>query len=122
MNLKVFALPNQIEQIHNLIEGHRMSTSEAAITSQPGFGTAEVSWFGDKSAVDVNELSEIVRKVRSEVSNLSGTVVVQKCPTDLKDLVDVWGGEPSGIGVMRRLKAKYDPNNTMNPGRFVGNI
>lgn len=122
MNLKVFALPNQIEQVHNLIEGHRLSTSEAAITSQPGFGTAEVSWFGDESTLDLNELSEIVRRIRSELSNVSGTVVVQKCPTDLKDLVDVWGGEPSGIGVMRRLKAQYDPNNTMNPGRFVGNI
>ena len=122
LNLKVTALPNQIEQVHNLIEGHRMSTSEAAIISQPGIGTAEVSWFAAESAVDLNELSEIVRKIRSEISNLSGTVVVQKCPTDLKDLVDVWGGEPSGIGVMRRLKAQYDPKNTLNPGRFVGNI
>ena len=122
MNLKVFALPNQIEQVHNLIEGRRMSTSDAAITSQPGFGTAEVNWFGDESSKDLNELSEIVRRVRSEIANFGGTVVVQKCPTDLKDLVDVWGGEPSGIGVMRRLKAQYDPNNTMNPGRFVGNI
>ena len=122
LNLKVTALPNQVQQIHNLIEGQRVSTSGVSIVSQPGIGTAEASWSGDEAAADLNELAEIIQGVRTDVASLGGSVVVQKCPTDLKDRVDVWGGEPSGIGVMRSLKAQYDPNNTMNPGRFVGSL
>ena len=122
LNLKVTVLPSQVEGIHNLIEGLRSPTLESAITSQPGFGTVEAIWFGDDSDTDLNELAEIVRQIREEAANLGSPAVVQKCSTDLKDRVDVWGGEPSGIGVMRGLKAQYDPNNTMNPGRFVGNL
>ena len=122
LNLKLSALPNQVEHFHNLVEEQRMSRSVAAITSQPGFGTAEASWFGDTSDMDLSELAEIVQEVRAEMANLGATVVVQKCPTDFKDRVDIWGSEPSGIGVMRRLKAQYDPKNTMNPGRFVGGL
>ena len=119
LKIKVNALPGQVEVIHNLIEGLRSSNLGAGITSQPGFGTVEANWFGDESATDLNELAEIVGQIRNECANLSATMVIQKCPTALKDLVDIWGGEPPGIGVMRRLKAQYDPNNTMNPGRFV---
>ena len=122
LNLRVNALPNQVESIHNLLEGLRISNSEAAITSQPGFGTVEANWFVGDTSPDLGELAEIVQQVRTECAELNATAVVQKCPTDLKDLVDVWGGHPSGIGVMRRLKAQYDPNNTMNPGRFVGGL
>ena len=93
-----------------------------AVVSQPGFGTVEASWFDRETTVNLDELVGIVQQLRDRVNRLGGSVVVQKCPTALKDRVDVWGGEPSGIGVMRRLKEQYDPNNIMNPGRFVGRI
>jgi FAD/FMN-containing dehydrogenase len=34
----------------------------------------------------------------------------------------VWGETPDGIDRMRALKARFDPNRTLNPGRFVGGI
>lgn len=34
----------------------------------------------------------------------------------------VWGQEPAAIDKMRALKARFDPNRTLNPGRFVGGI
>jgi glycolate oxidase FAD binding subunit len=34
----------------------------------------------------------------------------------------VWGELPPSIDRMRALKARFDPNNTLNPGRFIGGI
>jgi len=36
--------------------------------------------------------------------------------------LNVWGEEPAAIDRMRALKARFDPNWTLNPGRFVGGI
>ncbi len=44
----------------------------------------------------------------------------------LKRELDVWGdlasGLDSSIEIMRRLKNKFDPNRTLNPGRFIGGL
>ncbi|HLY01314.1 MAG TPA: FAD-binding oxidoreductase [Candidatus Cybelea sp.] len=34
----------------------------------------------------------------------------------------VWGESPPAIAQMQALKARFDPNRTLNPGRFVGGI
>ena len=122
LNLKVSALPNQVETIHTLAEGLGRDELELAVISQPGFGSVELTWSGDQASEDSADLDGIVKKVREGVGTFGGTVVIQNCPTALKDSVDVWGDEPSGIGVMRRLKEQYDPNCIMNPGRFVGRL
>jgi FAD/FMN-containing dehydrogenase len=36
--------------------------------------------------------------------------------------LQVWGADPPAIDRMRALKARFDPNRTLNPGRFVGRI
>ena len=36
--------------------------------------------------------------------------------------LDAWGAVPKAIEKMRALKVRFDPKNTLNPGRFVGGI
>ncbi len=36
--------------------------------------------------------------------------------------LQAWGARPDAIEKMRALKVRFDPNRTLNPGRFVGGI
>jgi glycolate oxidase FAD binding subunit len=56
------------------------------------------------------------------VGTTSGSYVIEKCPLAVKQSVDVFSDVGNSIEVMRRIKNQYDPNNTLNPGRFAGKI
>ncbi len=66
-------------------------------------------------------LPALVETLRQAASEGRGTVVVLDGPAEVMRQVDVWGPIP-GLDVMRRIKARFDPNGTLNPGRFVGGI
>ncbi len=76
------------------------------------------------AACNVPSDASVLRDIRTEISALgsNASMVIQRCSIELKRAVDVWGDPGSSIGLMRALKAKLDPNNTLNPGRYVGGI
>ena len=76
------------------------------------------------AACDAPSDLEVLRRVRADVSALgsNASLVIQRCPIELKRALDVWGDPGSGVALMRALKAKLDPKNTLNPGRYVGGI
>jgi len=55
-------------------------------------------------------------------SKLSGSVVVEWCPTALKRKVNVWGALRNDFALMQGLKQAFDPDRVMNPGRFLGRL
>jgi glycolate dehydrogenase FAD-binding subunit len=61
---------------------------------------------------------------RDDVRALGGNAsfVIERCPTTLKASIDVWGDLGPGLALMRAIKAKLDPRNTLNPGRYVGGL
>jgi glycolate oxidase FAD binding subunit len=48
-----------------------------------------------------------------------GHVVLMAAPPEAKQGLDVWGPSPQALGLMREIKRQFDPNNLLNPGRFV---
>ena len=40
----------------------------------------------------------------------------------MKERIDVWGLEGPQLDLMKRIKEQFDPNGTLNPGRFVKGI
>ncbi|MEU4831182.1 FAD-binding oxidoreductase [Streptosporangium sp. NPDC023615] len=73
----------------------------------PGTGEAEFTGF--------------VTGVREDLASLGGGLTVLAAPPELAREVDRWG--PSGaLGLMRRVKERFDPGRRMSPGRFVGGI
>ncbi|MDF5754083.1 FAD-binding oxidoreductase [Spongiactinospora sp. TRM90649] len=50
-----------------------------------------------------------------------GRLVVLAAPEELSRRIDPWG-ETGALGLMRRVKERFDPGRRMSPGRFVGGI
>jgi glycolate oxidase FAD binding subunit len=64
-----------------------------------------------------------VERLRAEIAAWDGTVVVQGAPRDVRAAVDPWGPVPADtLALMRAIKATFDPDRRLNPGRFVGGL
>ncbi len=91
---------------------------ESADEQAAGHGLIFARLAGDEAA-----LVTAVDQLRSAASVGQGSLVVVDAPPALASKVDVWGTLPGQtFEVMRRLKVRFDPNYTLNPGRFVGGI
>jgi len=51
-----------------------------------------------------------------------GALVVERAPLEFYPRLDAWGPLPSSIAVMRALKQRFDPEERLNAGRFIGGI
>jgi glycolate oxidase FAD binding subunit len=69
------------------------------------------------AADDVTSLDVL----RAVCARHGGSVVVVDAPAEVKQVTDVWGPVPA-LDLMRRVKAQFDPDHRLAPGRFVGGI
>jgi glycolate oxidase FAD binding subunit len=53
---------------------------------------------------------------------MGGHGVVEACPLDLKQRLDVWGPAGPDFTLMERIKREFDPRGILNPGRYVGRL
>ena len=60
--------------------------------------------------------------MRDELAKMGGTLVALGCPVAVKRGLDVWGPPSDAQPLMVRIKQRFDPDGTLNPGRFVGGI
>ncbi len=98
------------------------------ITGHAGGGVTYVALpGGDGEVVAATSSSEearaqVVEELREIWTRRGGSVVVREAPPAFKKRVEVWGPLGSRLELTRRVKAKFDPRGTLNPGRFVGGI
>lgn len=60
--------------------------------------------------------------MRDQVARMGGTMVGLGCPVAVKRGLDVWGPPSDAQSLMVRVKQRFDPDRTLNPGRFLGGI
>jgi glycolate oxidase FAD binding subunit len=77
--------------------------------ASPGVGA--IHW----SATD----AQSARDVRVQAEAAGGSLVIMAAPAEFTNEVGAWGTTPPTIELMRRLRKAFDPNGTLNPGRFV---
>jgi glycolate oxidase FAD binding subunit len=81
-----------------------------AVVQATGLG-----WF----VPDDNEVLSPLRDLRAKLESEGGTVAVLRQPAG-PEPIEAWGDAGDTLPLMREIKRKFDPNCTLNPGRFVG--
>jgi glycolate oxidase FAD binding subunit len=71
---------------------------------------------------DVAVLLHAVEDLRKKLESRGGSLVILRCPLEIKSQTDVWGSAGDALALMRSIKAQFDPTGVLNPGRFVGGL
>lgn len=66
-------------------------------------------------------LHAALTNLRGEIEAKGGSLVALHQPTGMAR-IDTWGQAGDALTLMQAVKSKFDPRNTLNPGRFVGGI
>jgi glycolate oxidase FAD binding subunit len=66
-------------------------------------------------------LIETVGELRAVAGATRGSLVIEQASPSLARRLDIWG-PVDALDLMRRIKERFDPHATLNPGRFVGGI
>lgn len=70
---------------------------------------------------DTPTLQDALHAIREQFERASGSFVLVHRPAFLCAF-DAWGNSGDALPLMRAVKSRLDPQNTLNPGRFVGGI
>ena len=70
----------------------------------------------------VDPLVELIGQFTSQASQYEGNLVVESSPPSIKERVNVWGISRSDYGIIQRIKEQVDPEDILNPGRFIGGM
>lgn len=107
-SLKVLQESELLRDSHNLrIEAH----------GGLGHGLCHVYLSGSSGDVET-----AIHHLRDFTKRLGGYVVIKHLPLAQRKRVSVWGEHPTYFFLLEGIKKKVDPNQILNPKRFVGGI
>ena len=105
-----------LQHVEQVCRRHEL---EYAIVAHAGNGILYIELRpGDASS----RIVEAVAELRIQAQEMRGSLVVERCPVDLKRRINVWGEPGSEFYLMQRLKRQFDPEGTFVTGRFVGGL
>ena len=105
-----------LQHVEQVCHRHEL---EAAIVAHAGNGILYIELRpSDATARIVAAVTEL----RSHAQEARGSLIVERCPVDLKRRINVWGEPRSDFYLMQRLKRQFDPKGTFVKGRFVGGL
>ena len=120
LKLKVNILPNQLVRWIGEVE-KQLSDTEVPffLRAHAGSGVMRVFCHLDPSTPQAGRLATLIERWRSLLNAVRGSVVIEKGPANLKNQVDAWGYRYKDLKLMKQVKNQLDPQEILNPGRFV---
>ncbi|KKK88358.1 hypothetical protein LCGC14_2743990 [marine sediment metagenome] len=110
---KAAALPTHLPA---LIESLETVDGPPHILALPTVGVVYASWPRLENA------EAAIGRLRTAVTAADGSLVLERCPLDIKPRLDVFGDPPPSLDLMRRVKEQFDPKGVLSPGRYLGRL
>jgi glycolate oxidase FAD binding subunit len=85
-----------------------------AVELHGGFGTV-------LAGLAIGGIADAVA-LRNAARKHGGNAVIERCPQNVKQELDVFPDPGDSLAVMRSVKRRFDPAGVLNPGRFVGRM
>ena len=74
------------------------------------------------SDTDFQKFADTFTQLRQSAMKAQGNLIIETAPSELKRHIDVWGSVGGTLSLMKQVKAKFDPNGLLNPGRFISSV
>jgi glycolate oxidase FAD binding subunit len=118
--VKIAAPPADLADVLGSVLGaaERRGLAHPRLTGHAASGVT----FAGLSGGDEETRALFVEEVREIWIRRGGSVTLQRAPLSLKNRVGTWDNGGDYLGLIRRVKEKFDPRGGLNPGRFVGGI
>ena len=110
---KASVLPTRLPA---LIESLQEAAEPPRVLALPGAGVCYAGW------PEPGDVMAAMGRVIGLASEAGGSLVVERCPAEVKRGLDVFGEPPPSFALMRRLKEELDPKGVLSPGRFLGRL
>ena len=91
-----------------------LTHSDCVAAVDIGAGILRIAFDADEESV-----VDSIRRLRASAAAVNGSLVIEKAPAEARVAADAWGEVGSTAELMRALKARFDPQSLLNPGRFV---
>jgi glycolate oxidase FAD binding subunit len=69
-----------------------------------------------------NAAIKLIKRLRSKEVGGSGSVIIEQAASVVRLQADAWGEVGATARLMQAIKAQFDPQSILNPGRFVAGI
>jgi glycolate oxidase FAD binding subunit len=63
-----------------------------------------------------------LRELRHYLDSQGGSLIIERCPVEIKRRLSIWGEPRGDFGMMQQLKQQFDPQSTFVRGRFLGGL
>ncbi len=90
---------------------------ECIATADLGAGTIRLAF-----EADAETAIKLIKRLRGDAVQAGGTLFIERAQTTVRREADAWGEVGPAERLMKAVKAHFDPQSLLNPGRFVSGI
>ena len=121
--MRLSVMPSQVgEVMEQAAVAARSRGLLTACAAHAGLGTVRAALFSVREGGEIAPVAATLTDWRGLARGAGGHAVLEWAPLAVKSEVSVWDDAGAAGRIMQRIKAQLDPQNLLNPGRFVAGI
>jgi glycolate oxidase FAD binding subunit len=121
--MRLSVLPAQVGEVMEGVAGAaRARGLLCACSAHAGIGVVHAALFSPREHGELAPVTATLEDWRGIARGAGGHAVLEWAPLAVKSEVSVWDDAGAAGRIMQRIKAQLDPQNLLNPGRFVAGI